>query len=45
MVSLPTEPLSGAVSPTTGAVVSTVKVFAELLPVLPAWSPWLACAV
>ena len=38
-------PFAGAVSVTTGGTVSMVKVFGELVPVLPAASLWLACAV
>src|SRR5207245_2749411 len=37
-------PSAGLVSPTTGAIVSTVKVFAELRPTFPAASDCSACA-
>ncbi len=45
VVSLVDDPPAGLVSDTCGALLSTVKLFAELVPVLPALSLWLACAV
>jgi hypothetical protein len=45
VVLLVTEPLLGTLMPTTGAVVSTVKVIAELVPVFPAESVCVTCMV